>query len=123
MNKKSLIILGIEISAVIILYAFVNSKYLPMLPSCSIYQNTTWQCPACGGTRCVIFFLQGKWGQAFLAHSIFFMAILYAILVNIIYIINLNRKKPILTWIYPKPWYSIIFAILLILYWILRNLL
>ena len=38
------------------------------------------------------------------------------------YLINLNKKKEILPWIYPKYWYAIIFAVILVIYGILRNL-
>lgn len=123
MNKKSMIIIGIEIVILIILYSFINSKYVEILPLCWIYQTTGLLCPACGGTRCVVNLVKGNWIEAFFSHIVFFIGIGYLLIINIIYIINLNREKKIATWLYPKYWYSIIFAIILIIYTIVRNLL
>lgn len=122
MKKKSLII-GTEMIGFIALFVFAKSQYIKILPSCWIYHLTGIQCLACGGTRCVIHILRGEWKEAFFSHMVFFIGILYAFLVNIIFIINLNKEKKIGTWIYPKYWYSIIFIMLLIIYTIARNLL
>ncbi len=123
MNKKSRIIIGIEIGALIGFYIFVNSKYLTMLPDCWVYEATGLLCPACGGTRCVVHMLKGNWIEAFFSHMVFFIGILYLLAINIVYLINLNREKKIATWIYPRYWYAIIFAGILIIYTIVRNLL
>lgn len=121
--KRKRLIIPIEIIALIILYMFVNSEYIGILPSCWIYDLTGMLCPACGGTRCIIYILNGKWREAFFSNMIFFIGVLYVFIINLVYIINLNRKKKIATWIYPKYWYAIIFTIFLIIYTIVRNLL
>lgn len=122
-NKKSVLIIGIEIAVLISLYIFINSKYIEILPQCWVYQTIGVLCPACGGTRCVIHLLKLNWLDAFFSHMVFFIGICYLIIVNIVYLINLNREKRIAIWIYPKYWHAIIFAILLIFYTIMRNLL
>lgn len=123
MNKKSIMIVGIEIIILISLYSFVNSKYMQIVPQCWIYQATGLLCPACGGTRCILYMLKGNWMEAFFSHMIFFIGILYLFILNVVYLINLNKEKKIKTWIYPRYWYAIVFAILLIIYTIVRNLL
>lgn len=123
MNKKSLVIIGVEIIALVILYGFITSQYLEMIPSCWIHRETGLLCPACGGTRCLISLLKGNWIKAFFSHTIFFIGILYLFIINVVYIINLNREKKIATWMYPKYWYVFVFTILLIIYTIIRNLL
>lgn len=123
MNKKTIQILGIEVIVLLILYRFVNSKYVEMLPVCWVYQTTGFLCPACGITRCIRSLLQGNWIQAFFYHMVFFIGILYLLIINLVYIINLNKKEKIATWVYPKYWYVLIFVILLILYTIIRNVL
>lgn len=123
MNKKSIMIIEIEIVVLIAFYFFVNSKYVAMIPQCWVYQTTGLLCPSCGGTRCVIDMLKGNWIEAFFSHMVFFVGILYLIVLNIIYLINLKKEKKIITWMYPKYWHVIIFAILLIIYTIARNLL
>ena len=122
-NKKSILIIGIEIAVLISLYSFINSEYIKILPQCWIYQTIGLLCPACGGTRCVIYLLNLNWIDAFFSHMVFFIGISYLIVTNIVYLINLNREKKIAIWIYPKYGYAIIFAILLIFYTIMRNLL
>lgn len=123
MNKKSGIIIGIEIGVFVALYIFVNSKYLTKIPTCWVYQATGFFCPACGGTRCVMNLLKGNWVEAFFSHIVFFIGVVYLLVINIVYLINLNKEKKIATWIYPHYWYVIIFAIVLIIYTIVRNLL
>lgn len=123
MNKKSLIIIIIELVLLIILYFFVKSKYIELIPECWVYKNTGILCPACGGTRCVQNFLQGNFIEAFFSHMIFFIGIIYLGIIDIVYLINLNRKEKIGIEFYPKYWYAIIFAIVLIIYTIVRNVL
>ena len=123
MSKKSVIILGSEIVLVVILYYFVKFNYVQFIPSCWIYQATGILCPACGGTRCISNLLKGNWIEAFFSNMIFFVTFIYLGILNIIYIINLNKEKKVAVWLYPKYWYVIIFAIFLIIYTIIRNLL
>lgn len=123
MNKKSLIIIIIEIVFLIILYLFTKSDYIELIPECWIYKNTGILCLACGGTRCVLNFLQGNFIKAFFSHMVFFLGIIYLGIINIVFLINLNKKEKIATWIYPKYWYAIIFVAILIVYTIMRNVL
>lgn len=122
MNKKSIKIILIELLILILAIIGVNSNLMQYTPSCLFYKATNLQCPSCGGTRCVENILKGNFKEAFLFHPIFFIVIFYLMLCNIVYLINLNKKKEILTWIYPKYWYAIIFAVILVIYGILRNL-
>lgn len=123
MNRKQIRIITIELIILLSMYGLINSELIQWVPSCWIYEAIGILCPACGGTRCVKEFMRGNWFQAFFYHEIFFVLIIYLLMINIVYIINLNRKKKIATWLYPKFWYVIIFAIVLIIYTILRNLL
>ena len=124
MNSKSIKIILIELSIVLISILLLNTIDIgEYIPNCFFYEATGLQCPSCGGTRCVVNMLHGNFKEAFLFHPIFFIAIAYLVLVNIIYLVNLNRKKGIAKWIYPKPYYAIIFAIILIIFGIARNIL
>lgn len=123
MNKKSLIILVVEICFIVLLYLFINSNYMQSLPQCWVYNKTGLLCLGCGATRCIQSILQGDFIQAFFYNMIFFITIVYFLIVNIIYLINLNKKNKVAQWIYPKYWYSIIFAVVLLFYTIFRNLL
>lgn len=123
MNKKSIIIIGIELVILIVVTIILNTDLINYIPQCWIYQTTGILCPACGGTRCVVNIFQGNIKEAFFSHMIFFITIIYLVICNMVYTINLNKKKKIATWIYPKYWYVIIFAIILIIYTIIRNIL
>lgn len=123
MKRKTILIIGMEGIGLILLYLLIKLECFKLIPTCWIYQNTGILCPACGGTRCLIFMLQGNWIKAFFSHTIFFMGILYLLLWNFLVIINRDRDKKIASWLYPKWWFAIIFAILLLLYTITRNLL
>lgn len=123
MNKKSIIIISIELIILIGIATILNTNLVNYIPQCWIYQTTGILCPGCGGTRCVINLFQGNTKEAFFSHMIFFITIIYLLIYNIVYIINLNKKKKIATWIYPKYWYSIIFVIILLIYTIIRNIL
>lgn len=122
MNKKSIKIILIELLILILAIIGGNSNLMQYTPSCLFYKATNLQCPSCGGTRCVENILKGNFKEAFLFHPIFFISVFYLLLCNIVYLINLNKKNKILTWIYPKYWYAIIFAVILVIYGILRNL-
>ena len=122
MNKKSIII-SIELVILIVLTIILNTNLINYIPQCWIYQTTGILCPECGGTKCVVNIFQGNIKEAFFSHMIFFITIIYLVICNMVYIINLNKKKKIATWIYPKYWYVIIFAIILIIYTIIRNIL
>jgi len=123
MNKKSIIIVCVELLILVLLIIIVNSNLITYVPKCWIYQSTGILCPACGGTTCVVNFLQGNFKVAFFSHIVFFVTIVYLLICNIVYIINLNKKKKIATWIYPKYWYAIIFVIISVIYTIIRNML
>ncbi len=123
MNIKSIKIILIEISIVLIAVVLINIINIDdIIPNCLFFEATGLQCPSCGGTRCFLNLLHGNFKAAFLFHPIFFIALTYLLIVNIIYLINLNRKKDFATWIYPKPYYAIIFAVILVVYGFLRNI-
>ena len=119
MNKKSIIIISIELLILLVLTIILNTNLINYMPQCWIYQTTGILCPGCGGTRCIVNLFQGNIKEAFFSHMVFFITIIYLLICNIV----LNKKKKIATWIYPKYWYSIIFVIILIIYTIIRNIL
>ena len=123
MKKKRLVIIASEILIFIILYILINSSYIELIPECWIYKNTGILCPSCGGTRCISYLLKGNFIEAFFSNIVFFIGIVYVFIINIVYITNLNKNKKILTCLYPKYWYSVILAVILVMFTIVRNIL
>ena len=122
-KKKNMILIELIIIFIIISsYIFINSKYINYMPECYIKSHYNILCPSCGGTRCVISFLNGNFIKAFKYNIVFFITIIYLIVLNVVYIINSFKKKKILEMIYPKWWQVIIWVCILLIYTIIRNI-
>lgn len=113
--------LGI-ILLVLILFIIIKYDIISLLPTCIIYEKLGFLCPSCGGTRCIINFINGNYQESFSYHPIFFISIVYLLIVNLLYIFNSFRKKEIVTFFYPKEKFWIIFLIVLITFTIIRNI-
>lgn len=100
-------------------YLLLKSQYIYLMPKCIIKEKLGILCPACGGTRFVIELANFNFLNAFKLHPIFFILIIYLVIADITYIINVmfNKKIKIFRW-----WHSVIWIILLITYTILKNL-
>lgn len=122
-DRKVVLIILIEVLFIILLWLFINSIYVGAIPKCWIYHNTGFLCPSCGGTRCIQNILNGNFAEALKIHPIFFISFCYLTILNIVYLINLNKEEKIFKSIYPKYWYVIVWCIILMLYTIFRNLL
>lgn len=126
MDKKIRNMLLLELGIiflVLIIFIAIKLNIIKYIPTCIINQNFGILCPSCGGTRCVTNFALGNFKEGFLYHPIFFVTILYLFFVNIIYIINSITKKEILTFLYPKTKFWIIFIIVIGIFTVLRNIL
>ena len=118
--KKMLIIeLGILL-LVLIIFIIAKTGIYTMFPKCMIKEVLKIECPTCGATRCVTNFVMGNWKESFFYHPFFFITILYLITVNIVYIINAFRKKNILSWIYPTYKFWIVWAIVFIIFSVVK---
>lgn len=126
MNKKLKRMIWVELGIiflVLIIYIGIQTDLINLIPRCIVNKKIGILCPACGGTRCVINFIKGNFIESFNYHPIFFVTIIYLIIVNIIFIINSFRKKEILTFLYPKAKFWIVFLIVLLIFTVLRNVL
>ena len=79
-------------------------------------------CPGCGGTTCVSNILRGNFIEAAKANIIIFIAIMYFIILNIVYIINTFKKKQILKFIYLKEKYVYVWLFMYLIFEIVRNI-
>lgn len=117
---KTFILVQVAILIFIIAsFIFLKSDYVKIIPNCIIKEKTGFLCPACFGTTFAIEMVNFNFIKAFLIHPVFFILIVYLVLLDIIYAINVlfNKKINIFKW-----WHLIIWLILLIIYTILRNI-
>lgn len=122
MNKKTIKIIVIEIIILVGIYYIVHSNLIEVVPKCWIFEKTSILCPSCGGTKCIIYFLEGNFLKSCMSNMVFFIILIYLMICNIVYLINLNRTSKILIQLYPTYKHVIFFTILLIIYTIVRNL-
>lgn len=117
--KKLILVQMIIVMFLAICFLFLRSKYISLVPKCIFKENFGILCVACHGTSFAIEMAKFNFIQAFKVHPIFFISLIYLVLLDITYIINVIFKKNINIF---KWWHLIIWIILLIIYTILRNI-
>lgn len=113
-----MLILGIGLA---FLYFFINPSEVNFLPKCPLYVTTGVYCPGCGSQRATHQLLQLNIVGVLQQNVLYFLGLL--IWGYHITVIGLNNffKKNIYNYIYhPKT--PIIILIIVIIYWILRNI-
>ena len=103
----------------LISFLFFRSGYIAVVPKCIFREKYGILCPACYGTRFAIEIAKFNFIAAFKVHPIFFISIIYLILLDSTYVVNVifNKKIDIFKW-----WHAIIWLILILIYTILRNI-
>lgn len=112
--KKLLIIESIIIAAVVAAKFYIEK--IAFFPPCFIRENFGIFCPSCNFTSCVIALSNLDFAKAFMLQPILVIALAYLFLLNIVYIIFTVKGEKMPKAIYPKPWYAIVFAVLIIIY-------
>lgn len=118
LKKLGLLLLGIGLA---ILYFFVNPSDVNFFPKCPLYITTGIYCPGCGSQRATHQLLQFNLLGVLQQNVLYFIGILVLGYHGVITLLNLYFKKHIYNYIYhPKT--SIIIFVIIIIYWILRNI-
>ncbi len=117
-SVQLMLVLGI-----ILAYLFVRSEYVNIIPECRIYQEFGILCPSCGGTRAVISMTNGNIFDALRYNLIISIGIIYLIIVDIVYIINLKYRNKKIEKLILNPYYTILFVVILVVYTVIRNIL
>lgn len=60
-------------------------------PDCFFVRNFGFECPSCGGTRCVFQFFGGNFSDAFSLNPLYFLCIIYVILLFVFLNLSLFR--------------------------------
>lgn len=108
-----------------LLASAITRLMLSHLPDCFV-TRLGLQCPACGGTRCIRYFFQGRIKDSFLLNPYLFLSALFwgllVILLNTGYLLNHRPSQQLLKKL-ATPTTVILWAIGFIAFGILRNLL
>jgi hypothetical protein len=117
------VFIGIAISLLIILYKFYSPYKYHIFPSCPFYYITGLKCPGCGSQRAIHYLLNFDIIDAFKENMLLVIAIPYLILGAYFDLITLKTEKQLRI---RKMLFGskaiIIILIIVIGYWILRNI-
>lgn len=125
-NKKSFWIMAIiDIFALLfVVFAkdiiFLMAEFLPICPLAKL----GYQCPACGGTRCVFSLLNLNFVKAFKFNPFIFFLIFYCLIIfvclNLHFLFGFEKPKKIYTAML-NPKIPVIYCILFVVFGIVRN--
>ena len=124
MNKKKLLIFGLDMTLVVLAIStrWISGLMMRWIPPCPSLELGLL-CPACGGTRCVRYLASGQIVDAFRMNPYFFVSILYlGVLLMLLNSSVLFGKGSKLLKKLATPTAAIIWAIGLIPFTILRNI-
>jgi len=121
-----LIITCLLIAAAIFFVCRVDPAANPFIPGCSFYGFTGLYCPGCGMTRSLSAIIDGHLGEAFSYNPLwpFFALLVLGSLCLWFYFLltGKNPFNPVNRFLAKHPNYCLITAIVIILFWVLRNI-
>jgi len=96
--KLGVILLDISIVLFAVFGRFITDLMRAYNSEC-LFSRNGWQCPTCGGTRCIESLLAGDFVAAFGYHQYFFCIAIYVLIgvvfLNIGYLFNISVAKKI----------------------------
>ncbi len=92
------------------------------MPGCVFRKLTGLDCPGCGMTRGTYALLHGRVGEAFAFNPVGMILLPLAMVALSIEVMGWVRGKPMPFRLNPGRWGAIIVAVVLIVFWIVRNL-
>lgn len=124
MKKNQYLVLLLDLGLIALLAAMgIITRFMLDAPTGCILASVGFQCPACGGTRCVRYLASGQIVDAFRMNPYFFVSILYlGVLLMLLNSSVLFGKGSKLLKKLATPTAAIIWAIGLIPFTILRNI-
>jgi len=121
-----LIITCLLLAAAVFFVCRVDPGKNPFGPICSFYGITGLYCPGCGMTRSLYAVMGGHFGEAFSYNPLWpFFALLVLGSLCLWFYFLLTRKNPfnpVNRFLAKHPRYCLITAIVIILFWVLRNI-
>jgi len=121
-----LIITCLLLASAIFLVFRVDPVSNPFAPACSFYGITGLYCPGCGMTRSLYAIMNGRFREAFSYNPLWpFFSFLVLGSLFLWFCFLLTGKNPfdaINRFLSKHPYYCIITAVVIILFWVMRNI-
>lgn len=114
-HKVILWIIGL--SCLFILYHFFDPSHSAMAPKCPFWLLTGYKCPGCGSQRALHAFLNGHFWEGIQYNYLMLPLLIYALLLLV-----LPRNSRLHDWL-TSATACIVLAIVIGLWWVVRNLL
>ncbi len=105
-----------------LLYFFFPVTRNSFHPSCIFKTITGLHCPGCGSQRAISAILKGNFLQAMSYNILFLLSLPFIGFSATVFTLNAFRKKQIQQTIFYKNWFIKLVFIVVILFWILRNI-
>ncbi|MEN6588051.1 MAG: DUF2752 domain-containing protein [Proteiniphilum sp.] len=126
MNKGIKIALGVFVStllvaAVVFFYRF-DPETQPLFPKCPFFLVTGYQCPGCGSQRAIHSLLHVNIGAALRYNAFMVVALPYIVMGVWLEWLGGGMRHPRLQRFFFGRWSAVILLVVIIAYWILRNL-
>ena len=108
-------------TTLVLLYYYINPSEFDIFPKCPLFVTTGFYCPGCGSQRATHYLLHFNLEGVLQQNILYFFGILFIGYHVTITNLNLFLKKKIYNYVYhPKT--PFIILMIIILFWILRNL-
>jgi hypothetical protein len=114
----SLVVLALAAAA----YALRQTGGVGWMPGCVFRKLTGLDCPGCGMTRGTYALLHGRVGEAFAFNPVGMILLPLAMVALSIEVMGWVRGKPMPFRLNPGRWGATIVAVVVIVFWIVRNL-
>ena len=124
-RKKQLVrifVIITTVSLLALLYFFVDARYANVFPRCPLFALTGLHCPGCGSQRAISSLLHADILQA-LHFNVMLVASLPLVMYSAcVHVLNIFRSTPLVQKIFHSPMFVKAFLVLVILFWVLRNI-
>ncbi|MCE5178193.1 MAG: DUF2752 domain-containing protein [Porphyromonadaceae bacterium] len=123
MKILSSVALGLLLLAALFLFYRFDPETQPFFPKCPFLLVTGYQCPGCGSQRALHSLLHADIGTAFKQNAFMVLIIPYIFLGIYLQYLGGKQRHPGIERIFYGKWSAVILLVVIIAYWILRNLL
>lgn len=106
-------------AAAAVIYYYIDPGRVGWMPRCPFRWLTGWQCPACGNQRALHALLHARWADAWAANPFLLLSLPY--IAALIVASLLRRRLPRLYSAVAHPRVVMAYALLICLWWIVRN--